>query len=325
MYPAMKINNEQYVLRPMTCPHHFMMYKSELRSYKDLPIRYAELGEMYRKEKSGELSGLIRVMGFTLNDAHIICTPEQLEKEFLAVLDLVKYSLKCLGLYDAVWFRASLRDKEKSKYIENEKLWKNSEKSLLKILKDAKLKYEVGIGDAAFYGPKLDVQIKNVLGKEETLITVQIDLNSAERFGMEYVDEKGAKKRPVVIHRSAIGCIERTIAFLLEHHKGSLPLWLAPVQVNVITVGSSAKKFAKEVNEKLKEAGIRSELKDENETVGKKIREAELGKVPYMLVVGDKEVKSKSVAVRTFSDRKIKAVKVDGFVKNITKEIRDKK
>lgn len=325
MYPAMDLDGEEYVLRPMTCPHQFMIYKNDLKSYKDLPIRYAELAEMYRREKSGELSGLSRVMGFTLNDAHIICTPDQLEKEFLAVLDLIKYSLKCLGLSDDVWYRASLRDKSKTKYLANEKLWEESEKTLIKILKKAGIKYEVGVGDAAFYGPKADIQIKNYLGKEETIITVQIDLNSADRFDMTYIDQKGEKKRPVIIHRSAIGCVERTVAFLLEKHAGHLPTWLAPVQVSVATVGMSAKKYAKDVHKSLIDNGIRAELRDDNETIGKKIRESELQKIPYMLVIGDKEIAAKSVAVRVPGDKKINVIKFDKFLTDLKKKIEDKK
>ncbi len=325
MYPVMDLDGEEYVLRPMTCPHQFMIYKNDLKSYKDLPIRYAELAEMYRREKSGELSGLSRVMGFTLNDAHIICTSDQLEKEFLAVLDLIKFSLKKLGLSEDVWYKASLRDKLKTKYLDNEKLWEESEKSLIKILKQAGIKYEVGIGDAAFYGPKADIQIKNYLGKEETIITVQIDLNSADRFDMSYIDKNGERKRPVIIHRSAIGCIERTVAFLLEKHAGHLPLWLAPVQVSVITVGPSAKKYSKELFKKLQDEKIRAELRDDNETIGKKIREAEMQKIPYMLVVGDKEVAIKSVAVRKPGDKKIEVIKFDKFLIDLKKKIEDKK
>lgn len=325
MYPAMDLDGEEYVLRPMTCPHQFMIYKNDLKSYKDLPVRYAELAEMYRREKSGELSGLTRVMGFTLNDAHIFCTLEQLEKEFLGVLDLIQYSLKKLGLAEDVWYRASLRDKSKSKYISNEKLWEESEKTLIKILKKAGIKYEVGVGDAAFYGPKADIQIKNYLGKEETIMTVQIDLNSADRFDMSYIDKDGERKRPVVIHRAAIGCIERTVAFLLEKHAGYLPVWLAPIQASLITVGGGSQKYAKEIFKALKNENVRVELKDENESVGRKIREAELQKIPYILVVGDKEVAAKSVAVRTPGNKNIKIIKTDKFIEDLKKKISSKK
>jgi len=326
MYPAMKIENEEYVLRPMTCPHQFMIYKADQHSYKELPLRYAELAEMYRREKSGELSGLARVMGFTLNDAHIICAPEQLEQEFLGVLDLVKFSLKSLGLDKEIWFRASLRDKEKAKYLDNEKLWDESEESLLKILKKAGVKYETGIGDAAFYGPKADIQIKNVHGKEETLITIQIDLNSAERFDMTYVDNEGKKQRPVIIHRSAIGCIERTVAFLIEHFAGAFPIWLSPVQAVVLPI--SEEKFgayALQVKEKLIATGIRAELDDSKESLGKRISEAEKQKIPYMLVVGEKEMNADSVAIRSRGDKKQEVMKVDEFVEKIKKEIEGKK
>lgn len=325
MYPAMKIENEEYVLRPMTCPHQFMIYKANQHSYKELPLRYAELAEMYRREKSGELSGLARVMGFTLNDAHIICTPKQLEEEFLAVLDLVKFSLKALGLEKDVWFRASLRDKEKEKYISNDKLWDDSEKTLLNILKKAGVKYETGIGDAAFYGPKADIQIKNVHGKEETIITIQIDLNSAERFDMYYVDEDGKKKRPVIIHRSAIGCIERTIAFLIEHYAGAFPVWLSPVQVAIIPVSEKFSAYAKEIQEKMLEKNVRVEINDKAESLGKRISETEKQKVPYILVVGDREMSEKSVSIRTRGVKEQQTLLTDKFLKKIMEEIEEKK
>lgn len=298
MYPVMKIENEEYVLRPMTCPHQFMIYKAKPHSYKELPLRYAELAQMYRKEKSGELSGLIRVMGFTLSDAHIICETHQLESEFLAVLDLVQYTLKSLGIAQNVSYRASLRDKANTKYINNDKLWNDSEKTLIKILKKAGLKYETAEGEAAFYGPKLDVQIKNIHGKEETIITVQIDLNSAEQFDLTYIDEKGNKKRPVIIHRSSIGCIERTIAFLIEYYGGAFPLWMAPVQALIMPVSDKHAEYAESIATSLRESGIRVELTAGNETLGKRIREGQMQKIPYLLVVGEKEILSKTVAVR---------------------------
>lgn len=326
MYPPMKIENEEYVLRPMTCPHQFMIYKAKQHSYKELPLRYAELAEMYRKEKSGELSGLARVMGFTLNDAHIVCTPNQLEQEFLKVLDLIRFSLKALGLEKDVWFRASLRDKEKAKYLDNDKLWDESEKILIDILKKAGIKHEIGIGDAAFYGPKADIQIKNIHGKEETVITVQIDLNSAKRFDMTYINEKGEKQNPIIIHRSAIGCIERTVAFLIEHYAGAFPVWLSPVQAVVIPI--SDEKFgayAQEIKNKLTAAGIRAELDASSESLGKRIRAAEKQKIPYMLVVGEKEIETESLTVRKRGDREQEVMKVNELVKKISAEIEDKK
>lgn len=325
MYPAMKIDDEQYVLRPMTCPHQFMIYKAGQHSYRELPLRYAEMAEMYRKEKSGELSGLARVMGFTLNDAHIICTPEQLEKEFLGVLDLIQYSLKSLGLDKNVRFRASLRDKEKSKYINNEKLWNDSEKVLVDLLEKAGVKYEIGVGDAAFYGPKADIQIKNVHGKEETIITAQIDLNSAERFDMYYIDDKGKKQRPVIIHRSAIGCIERTVAFLIEHYAGAFPVWLSPVQVATIPVSEKFNSYANKIYSRLLESNIRVDLRDESDTLGKRISECEKQKIPYMLVVGEKEMNDEAVAVRQRSNKKQEVMKLEKFVERILEEIQDKK
>lgn len=317
MYPAMKIDGEEYVLRPMTCPHQFMIYKAEQHSYKELPIKYAELAEMYRKEKSGELSGLSRVMGFTLSDAHIICTPEQLEKEFLAVLDFVNFNLKALGLEKDVWFRASLRDKEKEKYLDNEKLWDESEKMLLEILKKAGIKYELGVGDAAFYGPKADIQIRNVNGKEETLITIQIDLNSAERFGMVYIDAKGKKQRPVIIHHSAIGCIERTVAFLIEHYAGALPLWISPIQARVIPVSQKYEKYGTEILGKLREGEFRADIDPGDETLGRRIRDAEQQKINYIIVVGEKEKTNGTVSVRERDGENQQVMEIEEFIKRL--------
>ncbi|MCX6763990.1 MAG: threonine--tRNA ligase [Candidatus Moranbacteria bacterium] len=324
MYPPIKIDDEEYILRPMTCPHQFMIYKAEQHSYRELPLRYAELAEMYRKEKSGELSGLMRVMGFTLNDAHIFCTPEQLEKEFLDVLDLIQFSLKALGINKEVSFRASLRDKEKSKYLNNDKLWDESEKILTDILDKAGIKYEVGVGEAAFYGPKADIQIKNVLGKEETIITMQIDLNSAERFDLFYIDQSGKKQRPVIIHRSAIGCIERTMAFLIEHYAGAFPVWLSSVQVIIIPVSEKFNEYGEKIFEELKNKDIRAEIDKSSESLGKRIREAEKQKIPYILVVGEKEEKAESVAVRMRENKKQEVMKIKEFIEKIEKEIKEK-
>lgn len=324
MYPAMKIDNEQYVLRPMTCPHQFMIYKAKPHSYKELPLRYAELAEMYRREKSGELSGLIRVMGFTLSDAHIICTPDQLEKEFLDALELIRFILKSLGIDKNVTYRASLRDKQKAKYISNEKLWDESEKALLGILEKAGVSFENAVGEAAFYGPKADIQIKNVHGKEETLITAQIDLNSAERFDLFYIDRKGQKQRPVIIHRSSLGCIERTMAFLIEHYAGAFPLWLSPVQAQIIPVSDKHAPYAKKVAQELNKAGLRVEVAAGNETLGKRIREGQIQKIPYLLIVGDKEAENNSVAVRERNKGDLGTVSVDKFQKKALEEIQKK-
>ncbi len=325
MYPPFSVDNEQYVLRPMTCPHHFMIYKAKPRSYRDLPMRLAEISQMYRKEKSGELAGLVRVMGFTLSDAHIIARPDQLEKEFGDVIKLIQFVLKSLGLTKKVWYRASLRDKTKDKYLQNEELWQSAENSLISILKKLKLKYAVASGEAAFYGPKVDIQFKNILGKDETLITAQIDFLSAERFEMEYTDEKGKAKRPIVIHRSSIGALERTVAFLIEHYAGSLPLWLSPVQINLIPIGERHKKYAEKIAVQIKEQDIRLEILDQNNTVSYKIRQAETRKIPYILIVGDREEKNKTVSVRKRKKGDIGVMKTGKFIENIVREIKERK
>ncbi|MCK4474100.1 threonine--tRNA ligase [Candidatus Parcubacteria bacterium] len=325
MYPAINVDGEDYVLRPMACPHHFMIYNSKPRSYRELPLRYAEIVKQYRKEQSGELSGLMRVMCFSLVDAHIICRPDQIEKEFKDVLKLIQHSMKVLGIKD-YWYRFSKWDpKNKEKYVDNPKAWRKTESLMKKILDKLKLKYVEAKDEAAFYGPKLDIQMRNVNGKEDTAFTVQIDFDMPEKFEMTYIDKNGEKQRPMVIHRSSIGCIERTMAFLLEHYAGALPLWLSPVQIWVIPISSRHKKYAKEVMKKLSENGSRVELRDENETVGKKIREGEIQKIPYFLVVGDKEMKTKSVSIRARGKKDIKEMKLTKFLEKVKKEIETKK
>jgi len=306
----------------MTCPHQFMVYKAEPKSYRDLPVRLAELAEMYRKEKSGELTGLQRVMGFTLSDAHIICRKNQLEKEFISVLEFVMDNLKKMGLYEVSWVRASLRDKDNKKYIKNDELWSESEKMLLRILKENGTKYTLGEGDAAFYGPKADIQIKNIHGKEETIITIQIDLVSAEKFDLTFKNEKGDEERPVIIHRSSIGCIERTVAFLLEHHKGALPTWMAPVQIAVLNVNDSVLDYLEKVNGRLRESGLRTEVFNANDTVGKKIRDAEMQKIPHIVVLGEKEKKADKISVRRRGERQISETAISDFIDHILDEIR---
>jgi threonyl-tRNA synthetase len=298
MYPLMDVDGEEYVLRPMTCPHHFMMYNSRPRSYRDLPIRYAEISPQYRKERSGELYGLIRVMCFHLADAHIICRPDQLKEEFRRVLDLIQHVMRCLGLADDCWFRASLRDEIKAKYVDNPAGWEQAERELLELVEEMDLNYVVGKGDAAFYGPKLDVQMKNVHGKDETLFTNQIDMALPERFDMHYVDSDGEMKRPWVLHRSSVGCLERTIAFLLEHYAGALPTWLAPVQTRILTISEEVAAFARKVHADMLQAGIRAELDDRNESLGKKIREGRLQRIPYLCIVGPKEAEEGRLTVR---------------------------
>ncbi len=298
IYPPIMVDGEEYVLRPMTCPHHFMVYAAKPRSYRELPVRLAEMATQYRKEDSGTLTGLIRVMSFHLSDSHILCTPDQLHAEFLAVVDLVDFVMKQLGIRESISFRASLRDEQSEKYVDNPALWKQAEKVLLDIMDELKIEYETAKGEAAFYGPKLDIQMKNVLGKEDTVITIQIDFALPERFGLTYVDASGAEERPVAIHRSSIGCLERTMAFLIEHYAGAFPSWLAPIQVRVLTITDDHLDFANEAIEVLRRAGIRCELDARNEKIGKKVREARLQRVPYIATIGAREVESQSVSVR---------------------------
>jgi len=316
---------EEMALRPMTCPYQFLIYKSKQRSYKDLPIKYAETSKLCRYEQSGELHGLIRIWEFTLADAHIICAPEQIEDEFVKVLDLVQYVMKTLGLTDYFYRFSKWDPKNKKKYIDNPKAWNESQKMMKKILDKLKLEYEEVDGDAAFYGPKLDVQMKNVYGKEDTFFTIQIDFALPEKFSMTYIDKDNSQITPMVIHRSSIGCYERTLAALIEKYAGAFPAWLAPVQVKLLTLTDDNIKYAKKVEEKLKEAGIRIETDYNSTTVQSKIRDAQLEKVPYTLVVGEKEEKANTVAVRT-RDNKVKfGVKTDDFISDLCKEIEEKK
>ncbi|MAG47219.1 threonine--tRNA ligase [archaeon] len=296
-------NGEEFALRPMTCPHQFMIYKSELRSYRDLPIKYAEIADLFRNEKTGELHGLIRVRQFSLADAHIFCRDDQVEKEFENVLDLIQYVMKTLGFKD-YWYRFSKWDpKDKKKYVNNPKAWKNTQKIMKNIVDKLKLKYVEADGEAAFYGPKLDIQMRNVFGKEDTVFTVQIDFALPEKFELTYEGEDGKKHRPIVIHRSSIGCLERTIAMLIEHTGGNFPLWLSPTQIRILTINDKNIKFANEVLDKLSEEGLRVELNDRNESIPKKVRDAQVEKIPIVITIGDKEQKNKKLAVRTLNGK----------------------
>ena len=325
MYPPMNIDGEEYVLRPMTCPHQFMIYISRPRSYRELPLRYSEIAKQYRKEQSGEISGLMRVMVFSLADAHIICRPDQIEKEFKEVLELIQYSMKTLGIKDYGYRFSKWDPKNKKKYADKPNEWRETQKQMKKILDKLKLKYSEEEGEAAFYGPKLDIQMKNINGKEETAFTVQIDFDLPEKFDLTYTDEKGKKQRPMVIHRSSIGCIERTMAFLIEQYAGAFPSWLSPVQAQIIPVSEKFNKYGEEIKKQLNEEGIRVELNDNNETLGKKIREGELQKIPYLLIVGEKEQKDELVAVRNRKDGDIGTMKINKFIEKIKEEIKKKK
>lgn len=311
---------EIMALRPMTCPFQYQIYKNGLKSYRDLPCRYAETATEFRKEASGEMHGLIRVRQFTLSDGHIICTKEQVEGEFKRCLDLSYYILDCLGMRDDVTFRFSKRRKGSDKYIDDDEAWDNTEAMMKFILDDLGLNYTEAEDEAAFYGPKLDVQIKNVFGKEDTLITIQIDFAAGHSFNMEYVDADGVKKTPYVIHRSSIGCYERTLAFLIEKYAGAFPLWFAPTQVKVLPITDRAADYANSLVEGLAMLGIRAEADFRNEKIGRKILDAENEKVPYKLVVGDKEVEEGTVSVRKRSAGDIGAMAKEDFFALVKKE-----
>ena len=290
---------ECFALRPMTCPFQYQAYLNRARSYRDLPLRYNETSTLFRNEDSGEMHGLIRVRQFTISEGHLMCTPEQLEQEFRGCLELAIYMLKTLGLYEDVSYRFSQWDPDdRDKYIGTPEQWDEAQGVMKKILDHLEIPYKIGIGEAAFYGPKLDIQIKNVYGKEDTLITIQIDQMLAEKFGMEYVDRDGVKKNPYIIHRTSIGCYERTLALLIEKYAGAFPMWLAPVQVKLLTIADRHCDYAYDIKRRLEENGIRAEVDDRNEKIGYKIREARLQKVPYMLIIGDNEVENGTLSVR---------------------------
>lgn len=324
MYPAMKMDNEELVLRPMNCPHHMMVYKNELKSYRHLPIRIAELGMMHRYEMSGALSGLQRVRAMTLNDAHIFCRPDQIKSEFMRVVQLIQEVYRDFGIRD-FWYRLSYRDpQDKKKYVQNDEMWDISQQMLKEALDDMGLDYVEAIGEAAFYGPKLDVQVQTALGKDETLSTVQLDFHLPNQFELEYIGEDGQPHRPVVIHRGIVGTMERFVAFLLEYYKGALPVWLAPTQARVLTITDAFHDYGQEVVERLRAEGIRAELDGRSEKIGYKIREAQLQKVPYMLVVGEKEQQQGGVALRERGKGDQGMIKVDELIGRIRKTIEEK-
>ncbi|MBR4123305.1 MAG: threonine--tRNA ligase, partial [Clostridia bacterium] len=304
----------------------YQAYLKRARSYRDLPLRYGETPTLFRNEESGEMHGLIRVRQFTISEGHLICTPEQLEDEFKGSLELAIYMLKTLGLYDDVSYRFSQWDpKDTEKYIGTPEQWDEAQGMMAKILDHLEIPYKVGIGEAAFYGPKLDIQIKNVYGKEDTLITIQIDQMLAEKFGMEYVDRDGAKKNPYIIHRTSIGCYERTLALLIEKYAGAFPMWLAPTQVKILPIADRHLDYAYDVKRILEEKGMRVELDDRNEKIGYKIREARLNKIPYMLIIGDSEVENGEVSVRRRGeDGDMGAMSTADFVNLAAEEIEKK-
>ncbi|MGD9276407.1 MAG: threonine--tRNA ligase [Candidatus Pacearchaeota archaeon] len=324
---VLDVNGEKFALRPMTCPFQFVLYKRKPRSFKELPLKYAEIANLFRKEKSGELRGLTRVWQFKLADAHLICTPEQLEGEFEGVLDLIKYCMEKVGLNENdFWYRFSKWDPndKKEKYIQNPKAWRSSEAMMKKILDKLRLKYVEAKGEAAFYGPKLDVQYKDVFGKEDTMFTIQIDFALPEKYDMTYRDKDNKDKRPMIIHRSSIGAPERLIACLLEKNQGNLKTWLSPVQVKILPMTNKNLEYAKKVFSKLKENNIRVEINERNESIGKRVRDTLVQKVPYIITVGDKEEKDKSLAIRVRGDKKLINKGVDDFVEELKKEISER-
>lgn len=324
MFPTMVMDNEELVLRPMNCPHHMMVFKSDMRSYRDLPVRIAELGTMHRYEMSGALTGLHRVRAMTLNDAHIFCRPDQIKEEFARVINLIRKVYEDFGIKE-YRFRLSYRDpQDTEKYFQNDEMWEMSQRMLREVVEELELPFFEAEGEAAFYGPKLDVQIKTALGKEETLSTAQLDFLLPERFELEYVGEDGKKHRPVVIHRGIISTMERMTAFLLENFAGALPLWLSPVQAKVIPVSTAYEAYARQVAEQLQEAGIRVESDLRNEKLGYKIREAQLEKAPYMLVVGENEMQSGSVSIRKRGEGDIGAKTIAELIEYLQGQIASK-
>ncbi|MBW5446919.1 threonine--tRNA ligase [Cohnella sp. CFH 77786] len=325
MFPPMELDNEELVLRPMNCPHHMMVYKSDMRSYRDLPLRVAELGTMHRYEMSGALTGLHRVRAMTLNDAHIFCRKDQIKEEFTRVVNLIRQVYEDFGIKE-YRFRLSYRDpQDKEKYWPDDEMWESTQRMLREVVEELGLPFFEAEGEAAFYGPKLDVQIKTALGKEETLSTAQLDVLLPERFELEYVGDDGKKHRPVVIHRGIISTMERMTAFLLENFAGALPLWLSPVQAKVIPVSTAYEPYVREVAEKLQAAGIRTESDLRNEKMGYKIREAQLEKIPYMLIVGEQEAANGTVSVRRRGEGDLGAQALDDFIARTTGEIAAKR
>ncbi len=318
-------DKETFALRPMTCPFQYQAYLNRGRSYRDLPLRYNETSTLFRNEASGEMHGLIRVRQFTISEGHLMCTPEQLEDEFKNCLDLAVYCLKTLGLYEDVSFRFSQWDPDdRDKYIGTAEQWNEAQGIMGRILDHLGIEYKVGVGEAAFYGPKLDIQIKNVWGKEDTLITIQVDQLLASQFGMVYVDKDGSKKCPCIIHRTSIGCYERTLALLIEKYAGAFPMWLAPIQVKLLPIADRHLDYIYEIKNTLEAKGMRVEVDNRSEKIGYKIREAQLEKVPYMLIVGDKDIEGNTVSVRARKQGDLGAMTVEEFISRAIEEIENK-
>lgn len=320
MYSPMEVEDDKFVVKPMNCPGHVKIYNSRIRSYRDLPLRLTEMGTVYRFEKSGELHGLTRVRGFTQDDAHIFCTPGQLQEELTKTIDLTHYILSAFGFSDFE-VSLSLRDPDsKEDFLGSDETWSLAEQALKKALQEKDLGYEKEAGEAAFYGPKIDILVKDAIGRKWQLSTIQVDFNFPEKFEMSYVDENGEEQKPIMLHRALLGSLERFMGILIEHYGGAFPFWLAPVQVFVIPVGSENEEYARKVTRKLEKRNFRTEIKARAETVSKKIREGETQKIPYMLVVGDKEEKKKGVAVRDREKGDLGMMKLTEFVEKAEKK-----
>ncbi len=317
---------ECFALRPMTCPFQYQVYLNRQRSYRDLPMRLGETSTLFRNEDSGEMHGLIRVRQFTISEGHLVLRPDQLEEEFKGCLDLAKYCLGTVGLLDKCTFRFSQWDpaNPNNKYEGTAEQWDHAQNAMARILKDLDVDYTIGIDEAAFYGPKLDIQYKNVYGKEDTLVTIQIDMLLAERFGMYYIDENGDKKLPYIIHRTSLGCYERTLAYLIEHYAGALPTWMAPEQVRLLPVTDRAVDYCREQAQKLTNIGFRVTVDDRSEKIGKKIRDGQMEKVPYMLIVGDRDIEAGTVSPRHRTDGDLGAMTLDAFAAQL-REVVDSK
>lgn len=317
-------DDEVFALRPMTCPFQFAIYNADQHSYRELPIRYSETSTLFRNEASGEMHGLIRVRQFTLADGHIICTPDQVEEEFKKAVDLIKFMMKSLGIHNDISYRFSKWDpNNREKYIGDEAAWESSQAKMKVILDDLGINYKEAEGEAAFYGPKLDVQFTNVHGKEDTIITVQLDFALAERFNMYYIDKDGEKKLPYIIHRSSIGCYERTLAMLIEKYAGALPTWIAPVQAKILPISEKYHDYCQSVAETLKAKGIRVEVDYRAEKIGYKIRQGRMEKIPYLLIIGEKEAENNQVAVRSRKNGDEGALPLDSFIERVQKEVKD--
>lgn len=323
MFPAMKMENEEIVLRPMNCPHHMLIYKNKMHSYRDLPIRIGELAHDFRYEASGNVCGLERVREMCQNDAHLFVRPDQIKEEFKKVVDLILDVYKDFG-FNEYTFRLSLRDKnDKEKYFDDDEMWNTAESQLREILTESKLNFYEAEGEAAFYGPKLDVQIKTALGHDITISTCQLDFLLPRRFELSYIGEDGKEHTPVVIHRAILGTFDRFLSFLIEETKGAFPVWLSPVQVKILPISDAHLDYANSVKEELANKGIRVEVDSRNEKIGYKIREAQVQKTPYMLVVGEKEIEEKAVGVRSRADGDIGQMKVEDFINKIQEEIKN--